>query len=114
MTCNVTILRRNDVKSQKMEYFGRLSCIELKLCTVVTLITKFRNMSTVTLPWQQNGLQALSIKKVKSEFSFNQQVLLAVVVYAVRVGEYGHYSAQTQESPLDSGETNKAFFLLRR
>ena len=30
-------------------------CIELKLCTVVTLITKF-HMSTVTFPWQNNGL----------------------------------------------------------
>ena len=26
-------------------------------------------MSTMTFPWQHNGLQALSIQKVKSEFS---------------------------------------------
>ena len=43
-----------------------------------------------------------------------QEVLLVLVVYAVGVSEYGHYTAQTQESPLDSGETNKAFLLLRR
>ena len=49
---------QNDVKSQKMEDFF---CIELKLSTVVTLITKFHNMSTVTFQWQHNGLQALSI-----------------------------------------------------
>ena len=44
-------------------------CIELKLCTVITLVTKFQYMSIVTFPWQHNGLQALSIQKVKSEFS---------------------------------------------
>ena len=36
-------------------------CIELKLSTVVMLLTKFHDMSTVTFPWQHNGLQALSI-----------------------------------------------------
>ena len=44
-------------------------CIELKLCTVVTVITKFHDMSTVTFPWQHNGLQALSIQNIKSGFS---------------------------------------------
>ena len=29
-------------------------CIELKICTVVTLITEFHDMSTVTFPWQHN------------------------------------------------------------
>ena len=42
---------------------------ELKLNRVVTLITKFHDMSTVTFPWQQNRLQALSIQRGKSEFS---------------------------------------------
>ena len=30
------------------------------------------------------------------------------------VSEYGHYTAQGQESPLDSGATNKAFFMVGR
>ena len=43
--------------------------IELKLSTVVTLITKFHDMPTVTFPWQHIGLQVLSIQSGKSEFS---------------------------------------------
>ena len=41
-------------------------------------------------------------------------MVLALLVYAVGVSEYGHYTAQTHESMLDSAETNKGFFLLRR
>ena len=44
-------------------------CIELKLSTVVRLLTKFHEMSFVTFLWQQNGFQALSIQSGKSEFS---------------------------------------------
>ena len=53
-------------KLKVSEYFF---CIELKLCTVVTIITKFHDMSTVTFPWQYNRTQALSIQRIKSEFS---------------------------------------------
>ena len=53
-------------------------CIELKLYTVVTLITKFHDMSSVTFPWQHNGLQALSIQKVKLEFSSFKKCYLLV------------------------------------
>ena len=61
--------RQNDVKSQKKWNISEdFFCIELKICTVM-LTTKFHEMSTVTFPWQHNGLQALSIQKVKSEFS---------------------------------------------
>ena len=41
-----------------------------------------------------------------------QEVLFALVVHSVGVSEYGHYKAQARESPLDSGATNKAFFIL--
>ena len=68
-------------------------CIELKLCTVVTLITKFHDMSSVTFPWQHNGLQALSIQKVKLEFSSFKKLLFACVVHSVGMTEYGHYKA---------------------
>ena len=43
-----------------------------------------------------------------------QEVLFALVVHSVGVSEYGHYTAQGQESPLDSGATNEAFFSLGR
>ena len=43
-----------------------------------------------------------------------QEVLFALVVYSVGVSLYGHYTAQAQESPLDSGATNKAFFIIGR
>ena len=43
-----------------------------------------------------------------------QEVLFALSVHSVGVSEYGYYTAQAQESPLDSGATNKAFLLLGR
>jgi len=60
-TLKVTSWTQNVVKSQRTEDFF---CIKLKLCTVI-LIAKFDDMSTLTFPWQHNGLQALSIQRVK-------------------------------------------------
>ena len=81
--------------------------IELKLSTVVTLVTKLHDMSSVTFPWQQNGLQALSIQGRK-------EVLFAIFVRSVGVSEYGNYTAQAQESLLNSGARNKAVFIFGR
>ena len=53
-------------------------CIELKLSTVVMLLTKFHDMSTVTFPWQHNGLQALSIQRGNLEFSSFNLLLLFI------------------------------------
>ena len=64
-------------------------CIELKRSTVVALITKFHDLSTVTIPWQHNGLQVLSI-----QIFLLQEVLFALVVHSVGVSKYGHYRAQ--------------------
>ena len=41
-------------------------------------------------------------------------MLFALVAHSVGVSKYGQYTAQAQESLLDSGATNKAFFILRR
>ena len=71
MTCDITIWTQNDVKSQKNGVSLKTFCIELELCTVLTLITKFHDMSTVTFPWRHNGLQAFSMQKVKIS-SFNK------------------------------------------
>ena len=55
--------------------------IELKLCTVVATSTKFHDISPVTFSWQHNGLQALSIQKIKSEFfSFKKCYLLLLFI----------------------------------
>ena len=43
-----------------------------------------------------------------------QEVLYARFVHLVGVSEYGHNTAHVQESPLDSGATNKAFFIFGR
>ena len=77
MTCDVTLWTQNDVKSQKMEYliYKTFLCVELKLCPVVALTTKFHDISTVIFPWQHNGLQALSIQKIKSEFSPSRSII---------------------------------------
>ena len=71
-------------------------------------------MSTVTFPWQHNGLQALSILKRKIRVFLHQEVLFDLVVHSVGVSEYGHYTAQAEESVLNSGALNKAFFILGR
>ena len=43
-----------------------------------------------------------------------QQVLFALVVHSVGVREYGHYTAQAEESVLNFGVLNRAFFILGR
>ena len=43
-----------------------------------------------------------------------REVLFALVVHSVGVSKYGHYTTQAQDSPLDSGATNDAFFILGR
>ena len=39
-------------------------------------------------------------------------MLFTIVAHSVGVSKYGHYTAQAQESLLNSGATNKAFFIL--
>ena len=38
---------------------------------------------------------------------------IALIVHSVGVSKYGHFTAQAQESPLNSGATNEAFFHFR-
>ena len=52
--------------------------------------------------------------KGKISFPPSRSVFFSLAVHSVGVSEYGHYTARAQESPLDSGETNKAFFILGR
>ena len=40
-----------------------------------------------------------------------QEVLFVLVDHSVGVREYGHHTAQAQESPLDSGATKNAFLI---
>ena len=79
------LMTQNDLKSQKMVYHWRLFRIELKLCTVVTVITKFHDMSTVALPWQHNGLEALSFQNYgKIRVFLFQKVLLHLQVLFIQ------------------------------
>ena len=41
-------------------------------------------------------------------------MLFALVVHSAGVIKCGHYTAQAQESPLNSGVISKAFFILGR
>ena len=43
-----------------------------------------------------------------------QEVLFARVVHSVGVSKYGHVATQAQESPFNSGATNRAFFSFGR
>ena len=54
--------------------------------------------------------------KGKIRVFFLQEVLFTRVVQSVGVSEYGHYTAQAQESMFNSGSgaTNKAAFILGR
>lgn len=83
--------------------------IELKLCTVVSLITKFDDTSTMTFPWQLSG------PLFNQRFpSFKKCLTLALVVHSVGTSECGRYTAQSKEGSLDSGVKNEAFFILGR
>ena len=79
MTFDITVWTLNYFKSQKWNISENFFGIELKLCTVVTLITKFHDMSSGTFSWQHNGLQPLSIQKVNSEFSSFKKCYLLVL-----------------------------------
>ena len=50
--------------------------------------------------------------KGKIQIFLLQEVLFALVLHLVRVSEYGHYTAQAEESVLNSGALNKAYFIL--
>ena len=66
---------------KKLNISDNFFCIELKFGTVVTLLAKFHEMLFVTFPWQQNGLQALSIQREKSEISsFKKCYLLLLFI----------------------------------
>ena len=83
-------------------------CIELKLSTVVTLITKFHCDISIATQWAPGPLHS----KGKIRVFLLQEVLFAIDVHSVSLREYGHHTAQAQESLLNSGATNKAVFIL--
>ena len=102
-----------DVKSPKIEYLSRLFLYRTETFTVVAIITKFHEMSTDISMATQCAPGPLH-SKGKIRVFFLQEVLFALVVNSVGVNEYGHYTSQAQESPLNSGTTNKVFFNLER
>ena len=52
--------------------------------------------------------------KRKIRVFLHQEVLFDLVVHSVGVSKYGHYTAQAEESVLNSGALNKAFVILGR
>ena len=80
---------------------------------VVVLTTKFHDIPTVTFPWQHNGLQALSIQMIKSEFSPSRSVICTSCLFSGCELIWTLHSTSTIKS-LHSGATNKAFFVLGR
>ena len=60
--------------------------------------------------WASGSLHS----KRKIRVFLHQEVLFDLVVHSVGVSEYGHYTAQAEESVLNSEALNKAFFILGR
>ena len=84
MTCDVTMVTKWCEIPKKLNISHDFFCIELKHSTVLEFLTRFHNMSTVTFPWQDNELQALSIQRGKSEFSsFKKCYLLLLFIQYV-------------------------------
>ena len=54
------------------------------------------------------------LSKEKIRVFLLQEVLFAIVVSSVGVSDKVHYTAQAQESLLDTGATNMAVFILGR
>ena len=112
MSCDVTLWTQNDVKSQKMEYLWRLFLYRTE--TLYSCFTQhkvswhFHWDIFMATKWAPGPLHS----KDKIQGFLLQEVLFALVAYSVGVGWYEHYTAQAGESPLNSGATNKAFFLV--
>ena len=70
---------------------------------------RFASLTSMAMQWVPGPLHPKGKIKV-----FLFQVLFAVDVNLEGVSKYGHYTAQAQESLLDSGATNTAFFILGR
>ena len=60
--------------------------------------------------WAPGSLHSM----VKVRVFLLEEVLFTHVIHSVAVSEYGHYTAEAQESLLNSVETNKAVFILGR
>ena len=62
----------------------------------------------MTTQWAPGTLHS----KGKIRVFLFQEKLFALVVHSVAVSEYGHYTAQAQESLLNSGATNRAVYIV--
>ena len=89
-------------------------CIELKLNTVVTLITKSHDRPNVIFPTATQWAPGPLHSKRKIRVFLLHEVLFDIAAHSVGVREYGHYTQQAEKSVLNSGATNIAFFILGR
>ena len=90
MTFDVILWTQSGVKSQKINISHNFFCIELKVPYVHCDIS----MAT---QWAPGPLHS----KGKTRVFLLQEVLFVFVVHSVVVNEYGHYTAQAQESLLN-------------
>ena len=117
MTCDVTMWTQNDVKSHKKEYLRRFFLYWTEtLYSCNTQITKFHDKLYPL--WHFHGKTIGStVAPLHSKGQirvFLLQEVFALVVHSVGVSEYKNYTAPAQESLLDSGGTNKTFFMWER
>ena len=113
MTCDVAMWTQNDLKSQVV-YLSQLFLHRTE--TLYSCYTHHKVLGYVhcDISMATQWAPGLLHSKGKIGVFLLQEVLFALVVHSVRVSKYGHYTAHAHESLLDSGATNKAFFILRR
>ena len=103
-----------DVKSQKMEYLWRLFLYRtetLNSCYTHHKVSWYVHCDiSMATQWSPGP----PYSKGKIRVFLLQEVLFTLAVHSVGVSKHGHHTAQVQESLLDSGATNMAFFILGR
>ena len=114
MTCDVTTGTQGGAKSQKIEYLSQLFLHRTETqysCYTHHKVPLYVHCDiSMATQWAPGPLHS----KGKIRVFLLQEVLFALVVHSVGVSEYGHYTAQAQESLLNSGATNKVVFILGR
>ena len=81
-----------------------------RIFSIIVLERAFQMMKNGNREWASGPLHS----NWKIRVFLLQEVFFPLVVQSVGVNENGHYKAQAQESLLNFGATNKAFFILGR
>jgi len=115
ITCEVTTAIQSGAKiTKKLNISHDFFCIELKLSTVVI----HSSQSSMIFPlWHFHGnimgSRPSPYKEENQSFPPSRSIICSCCSFS-GVSEYGHYTAQAQESLFNSGATNRAVFILGR